>query len=202
VQPEGPYYLGGLSFGGIVAFEVAQKLAAKGQETALLVMFDSMLPSAYKPLPIQQRLRFHAQKIAKQGIGYIVSNVVDKIMTVTDGMTMLARKTIGRYLKAKEPTELMSCTTDYLMTDKRIEQAERAYVPKPYAGKVVMFRALDSEDGKSVSLDPDLGWKPYLKNGLTIYDVPGDHLGILQEPNVGAIGNRMKLLLEERMVQQ
>jgi thioesterase domain-containing protein len=32
VQPEGPYYLGGLSFGGIVAFEVAQKLAAKGQK--------------------------------------------------------------------------------------------------------------------------------------------------------------------------
>jgi thioesterase domain-containing protein len=165
-------------------------------------MFDSMLPSAYKPLPIQQRLRFHTQKIAKQGIGYIVRSVVDKIMTLTDPMTMPARKTIGRYFKPKEPTESMSYTTDYLMTEKIIQQAERAYVPKPYAGKVVMFRALDSEEGVSVSLDPDLGWKPYLKDGLTIYDVPGDHLGILQEPNVGAIGNRMKLLLEEVMVQQ
>jgi aspartate racemase len=202
VQPEGPYYLCGLSFGGIVAFEVAQKLAAKGQEIGLLVMFDPILPSACKPLPIQQRLRFHTQKIAKQGIGYIVRSVVYKIMTLTDPMTMPARKTIGRYLKPKEPTESMSYTTDYWMTDKIIQQAERAYVPKPYAGKVVMFRALDSEDGKSVSLDPDLGWKPYLKDGLTIYDVPGDHVGILQEPNVGAIGNRIKLLLEEVMVQQ
>ncbi|MCC3512101.1 MAG: amino acid adenylation domain-containing protein [Oscillatoriales cyanobacterium] len=200
VQPEGPYYLGGLSFGGIVAFEVAQKLAAKGQETALLVMFDSMLPSAYKPLPIQQRLRFHVQKIAKQGVGYIVSSVVDKITTVTDGMTMLARKTIGRDNKVKEPTESMSYTTDYLIREKIIDLAERAYAPKPYAGKVVMFRAQDSQDGISVILDPDLGWKPYLKDGLTIYDVPGDHLSILLEPNVGAIGNRMKLLLEEVMV--
>ena len=197
VQPEGPYYLAGLSFGGIVAFEVAQKLAAKGQEIGLLVMFDSILPSGYKPLPLQQRLRFHAQKIAKQGIGYIVSSVVDKIMTLTDPMTRPARKTIGRYFKAKEPTESMSYTTDYLMTVKIIRQAERAYVPKPYAGKVIMFRALDSEDGLSVSLDPDLGWKPYVKDGLTIYDVPGDHLGILKEPNVGTIGNRIKLLLEE-----
>ncbi|MCC3405300.1 MAG: amino acid adenylation domain-containing protein [Microcoleus sp. PH2017_10_PVI_O_A] len=202
VQPEGPYYLGGLSFGGIVAFEVAQKLAAKGQETALLVMFDSMLPSAYKPLPLDRRLRFHAQKIAKQGVGYIIRSVVDKIMTLTDRMTMLARKAIGRYNKVKEPTESMSCTTDYLMTEKIIEQAERAYVPKPYAGKVVMFRALDSEDGVSVILDPELGWKPYLKDGLTIYDVPGDHLSILQEPNVGAIGNQIKLLLEEVVVQK
>lgn len=202
VQPEGPYYLGGLSFGGIVAFEVAQKLAAKGQETALLVMFDSMLPSAYKPLPIQQRLRFHVQKIAKQGIGYIVSSVVDKITTVTDKMTMLARKTIGRDNKVKEPTESMSYTTDYLIREKIIDLAERAYAPKPYAGKVVMFRAQDSQDGVSVILDPDLGWKPYLKDGLTIYDVPGDHLSILLEPNVGAIGNRIKLLLEEVMMQQ
>ncbi len=202
VQPEGPYYLGGLSFGGIVAFEVARKLAAKGQETALLVMFDAMLPSAYKPLSLDRRLRFHAQKIAKQGVGYIISSVVDKIMTVADRMTMVARNTIARYFKAKEPTESMSCTTDYLMTDKIIEQAERAYVPKPYAGKVVMFRALDSEDGVSVIIDPDLGWKPYLKKGLTIYDVPGDHLGILLEPNVGAIGNQIKLLLDRVVVQK
>ena len=200
VQPKGPYYLGGLSFGGIVAFEVAQKLAAKGQETALLVMFDSMLPTAYKSLPLQQRLRFHAQKIAKQGVGYIVSSVVDRTITLTDRITMVGRKTIGRYTKAKEPTESISCTRDYLMTEKIIEQAERAYVPKPYAGKVVMFRALDSQDGISVSLDPDLGWKPYLKDCHTIYDVPGDHLSILLEPNVRSIGNQMKVLLDEIVV--
>ncbi len=36
VQPEGPYYLGGYSFGGRVAFEMARQLLAQGQRTALL----------------------------------------------------------------------------------------------------------------------------------------------------------------------
>ncbi|MDH3444199.1 MAG: AMP-binding protein, partial [Deltaproteobacteria bacterium] len=45
VQPEGPYALGGLSFGGIVAYEMAQQLRAKGEAVSMLALFDSHLPS-------------------------------------------------------------------------------------------------------------------------------------------------------------
>lgn len=48
VQPEGPYYLGGLSFGGAVAFEMAQQLRAQGQEVGLVALFDTF-PTNYKP---------------------------------------------------------------------------------------------------------------------------------------------------------
>jgi amino acid adenylation domain-containing protein len=41
VCPAGPYYLGGYSFGGIVAFEMARQLVAAGEEVALLAMLDS-----------------------------------------------------------------------------------------------------------------------------------------------------------------
>src|SRR5262249_28590675 len=37
-QPEGPYYLGGYSFGGSVALEMAQQLQARGETVALLVI--------------------------------------------------------------------------------------------------------------------------------------------------------------------
>jgi thioesterase domain-containing protein len=40
VQPEGPYFLGGLSFGGIVLFEMAQQLCAVGMSDSL---FDPAL---------------------------------------------------------------------------------------------------------------------------------------------------------------
>ena len=42
VQPHGPYLLGGYSFGGFVAFEMAHRLYAAGEEVALLVLFDSL----------------------------------------------------------------------------------------------------------------------------------------------------------------
>lgn len=41
VWPKGPYYLGGYSFGGIVAFEMAKQLVAAGESVPLLVMLDS-----------------------------------------------------------------------------------------------------------------------------------------------------------------
>lgn len=196
VQPEGPYYLGGLSFGGIVAFEVAQQLAARGQETRFVFMFDAMLPSAYKPVSVYQRLRFHSKKVAKQGLGYIINLILDRSTNVVDRINILMRKMVSRYRKTKEVKQ-STCTIEYLMVKQMIDESERAYVPKPYHGKVVMFRAMDAQESESVNLDADLGWKPYVKDGMTIYDVPGDHLGILLEPNVGAIGNRMKLLLQD-----
>jgi thioesterase domain-containing protein len=44
VQPVGPYYLAGHSFGGLVALEIAHQLRRAGQEVALLVMLDSFPP--------------------------------------------------------------------------------------------------------------------------------------------------------------
>jgi acyl-CoA synthetase (AMP-forming)/AMP-acid ligase II/thioesterase domain-containing protein/acyl carrier protein len=39
-QPEGPYYLGGYSFGGICAYEMARQLTAEGAEVAFLAVVD------------------------------------------------------------------------------------------------------------------------------------------------------------------
>ena len=41
VQPHGPYYLGGLSFGGWVAYEMAQQLRADGEQVGLLALIDT-----------------------------------------------------------------------------------------------------------------------------------------------------------------
>ncbi len=47
VRPHGPYLLGGYSFGGIVAFEMAQQLRAAGEEVPLLALFDTYDPKEY-----------------------------------------------------------------------------------------------------------------------------------------------------------
>lgn len=43
-QPHGPYRLGGYSIGGVLAYEVAQRLQRQGEEVSLLVMLDCALP--------------------------------------------------------------------------------------------------------------------------------------------------------------
>lgn len=57
IQPKGPYFLAGLSSGGTIALEMAQRLRARGQEVAFLAMFDTTGPQGYQPLPLPQRVR-------------------------------------------------------------------------------------------------------------------------------------------------
>jgi amino acid adenylation domain-containing protein len=45
VQPEGPYLLGGHSFGGHIAFEMARQLEAMGHEVGALVLIDCPAPA-------------------------------------------------------------------------------------------------------------------------------------------------------------
>ncbi len=44
MQPQGPYYLAGHSFGGLIALEMAHQLRRADREVALLVMLDSFPP--------------------------------------------------------------------------------------------------------------------------------------------------------------
>ncbi|MEM9005646.1 MAG: condensation domain-containing protein [Cyanobacteria bacterium P01_F01_bin.86] len=48
LQPEGPYFLVGRCFGGVVAFEIAQQLQAQGQQVALLGILDTLRPPGYR----------------------------------------------------------------------------------------------------------------------------------------------------------
>lgn len=59
-QAHGPYYLGGYSIGGVLAYEVGQRLIARGEEVGLLVMLDCALPGSgwrYVKAGIVRRLR-------------------------------------------------------------------------------------------------------------------------------------------------
>ena len=48
-QPEGPYQILGSSFGGVVAFEMANQLQAMGESVHLLAMLDSFAPGFRRP---------------------------------------------------------------------------------------------------------------------------------------------------------
>ena len=53
-----------------------------------------------------------------------------------------------------------------------------------------MFRATDD-------MDPKLDWQKLAQAGLFIYDIPGEHTEILQEPLVQSLAEKMRLALQE-----
>jgi pimeloyl-ACP methyl ester carboxylesterase len=71
LQPQGPYFLGGYSFGGIVAFEMAQQLQRQGQKVALLAMLDSSLPGSDQRSPFLKRVVEHFNNFLQLGPAYL-----------------------------------------------------------------------------------------------------------------------------------
>ncbi len=51
VQPQGPYQISGLSFGGLLAFEISRQLAEKGEQVGLVALFDTGNWAYYRNLP-------------------------------------------------------------------------------------------------------------------------------------------------------
>ena len=194
IQPHGPYYLAGESFGGIVAFEMAQQLQAAGEETALVALFDSWVPNSLAQLPLAQRLNLHWQLLLKRGLSYPLEKMHNRAQLLQRKLSASLNKVYQRLLPAAaSASQLLTAEIDDLRTEV-CAQLSRLYFPKPYSGKVVLFRAMD-RNAFEVHGNGDLGWKPLTAGSLQIFDIPGDHLGILKDPNVRVLAERLKLYL-------
>jgi aspartate racemase len=68
LQPQGPYFLTGVSFGGLVAFEMAQQLVAQGEEVGMLVLLDTYGPDAVKRLTRDRAVSSHLHRLSAQSV--------------------------------------------------------------------------------------------------------------------------------------
>ncbi|MBV6405294.1 MAG: amino acid adenylation domain-containing protein [Flavobacteriales bacterium] len=116
-RPKGPYLLCGYSFGGIVAYEMAQQLVAQGEEVPYLAVID-----AYSPT-------LHGEAIASD------QKVYEPIKKT------VLRKLVARALRndGTVPERLRN----FHIIDT-YDRAALAYVPRPYPGKVTVLKAQDS----------------------------------------------------------
>ena len=69
LQPTGPYFLGGWSSGGHVAYEMAQRLLAHGEAVGLLALFDTTGPGYLRQRPWREQLRSQWQSTRGLGFG-------------------------------------------------------------------------------------------------------------------------------------
>ena len=71
-QPTGPYLLGGYSFGGLIALEVAQQLTAGGERVGKLFLIDAVYGERYWPRSVwlralARRTGWHLSEISRMG---------------------------------------------------------------------------------------------------------------------------------------
>ena len=180
IQPQGPYYLGGWSMGGLIAWEIAQQLQAYGHEIALLALIDSY-PSINN-LPEETDDTVLVSMFAKNmgGIfGHKFSIPVDELKQISpkEQLSFVLEQAKRLGILSQEVNE--QHLNQALKVFKANCRAMDSYVPQPYSGKITLFRTTDP-----VALNSAPQWEPLAVGGLEIHEMTGDHYAPVLEPQV------------------
>jgi amino acid adenylation domain-containing protein len=174
VQPEGPYRIGGYSFGGLVAYEMAQQLNARGEQVALLALFDSY-PG--KEETRAEQIKNMMSLPLKERIGFMVKKGSFVLMTL--------RKRI----------ELQFLARPLRNVRQACSKAAGQYEVQPYGGRVTLFRVREKSAG-SLN-DPYAIWWQMAAEGVELREISGDHLSLLKEPQVRFLAEELADCLAE-----
>ncbi|QMS88318.1 amino acid adenylation domain-containing protein [Nostoc edaphicum CCNP1411] len=212
VQPQGPYFLGGHSYGGNVAFEMAQQLVAQGHEVALLAIIDSSAPTYKDKQMLIDYINWDdAMWLAEvsKGIELYLEKSVDISYDTLQTLTMEEQlKYVLHYFKMAN----MLAPNAEITQLKNIVQAYKTsclclvdYLPKQiYPGKLTILRANEdmpedpnSELNAEVSQDLSLGWSEFCTEPVDIDFVLGNHITIMAEPHVQVLAERLKACIQQ-----
>lgn len=175
IQPQGPFRLGGYSFGGNVAFEMAIQLEAVGHEVTDVYLFDSHPPEAYLGEQLDER--------------EFLTALSQIITAAVPGVTIAANRSIEsvgdlRVLLRHDSDLLAVCDQDMVRFAKTWQQnhnaLKRHYPDTKFGGRLTILNAseahpqaeLDSLRIRAVGKD---AWRAHTSGDVRIVDVPGNH---------------------------
>lgn len=201
-QPQGPYFLGGFCFGGLLALEAAQQLTAAGHEVALVVMIQSTHPDARRFKQnatafhrwwyrATTRVRLEMEYISQKGKGY----VRERCQRVWDFGRARTAIAIDK-MTGNRPADPSRLPTLYAYEALGIEhkKAMEKYMPRPYGGDVLLIRA--SKQLSGLVADEYLGWRDTLYGNLEVCEVPGYQQNLLLKPNVLRLADELNRRLQ------
>jgi acyl transferase domain-containing protein/thioesterase domain-containing protein len=192
--PKGPYVIGGASYGGLVAFEMARQMHAQGVAPALLLMFDTSVPGSEERVEVKNRVSTFWRNLRRGGASYLKQKAEVKWRYSEEIMLRRARMAacaVYRLLRMRLPVDLR-----YFQIDEAHRRALERYTFQPYPGKVTLFRAMDrGPEVLGKREDPTLGWGTLAGGGLEIVDVPTQHMFMLFDPYVTTFVETLKTIL-------
>jgi thioesterase domain-containing protein len=192
VQPAGPYRIAGWSMGGVVAYEMARQLEARGEAVGTLALIDAASPAywAGRTAPADPELvaLFAADLARLHGLALPDVDLSDLDADGALALFLDLGRRAGLLPPDLEPAELRRLFNRF----RANRRALATYAPHPYAGDVDLFRATGR--GAGMEEDPTLGWGELLTGELRVSELPGDHYSILRE-EAEALAAPLRMLL-------
>ena len=193
VLPRGPFLLGGLSFGGSVAFEMARQLDLAGDRVALVVLFDSFAPAPGGPARWISATRQWSTRLGARVANHARNLLFGpgRVDYFRGKALTLALRISGRIQKRIVPVRGSKPLTRTLRDVREANhRARRKYVPRRYRGRLTLFRA--AVRWSADSLARDMGWERLALGGVEIREVPGDHVNMMLWPQVALLAEQLR----------
>jgi thioesterase domain-containing protein/acyl carrier protein len=216
IQPEGPYLLGGWSFGGIVAFEMAQQLVAQDQRVSQLLVLDSYAPISREEYLTDDGEDEDEDDEHKEDAVLLIELFAARLkMTKEDIEPFEGDERIDYVLKRGidenlfPPDANVARARAYLELFRTNARARRNYVSQVYPGTVTLFTpprqftnppsdvSARSERIAMMIQDPTKGWSELATGGVRVVEIPGDHLTMVGKPHVETLALRIRECLDE-----
>jgi thioesterase domain-containing protein len=204
VQPQGPYLLGGHSFGGLVAFEMAQQLQQQGHEIGLLAILDTVAPvQPQQSVEMELDDAMWLMQIAK---------VMERLFSTTlqiDYETLQplnAEAQLDYLLEQLKIAHILPTDASktqlrgFVQVYKTHTQAFSNYFPSWVNNlPMTLFRASEvSQEEQAIAeyvnrlQDETLGWHKFSDEQVDIHVVPGTHLTMMQPPHVQVLAEHLQ----------
>ncbi len=208
VQPTGPYLLGGHSFGGVVAFEMAQQLRKMGHEVALLAIIDAVAPIlSQKPNCIDEDDTAYLTDFASY-IGYMLSRDLEVSLETLASLTFeeqlhYLKERLSRVNLLPEDAGIRSVRGG-VQVYKANWQAHGGYLPLIVKlPAIALFGAQEVNAVEDAPLEltqmlkePTLGWNEF-STTIDIHVVTGNHMTMMAPPHVQELAAQLRASLEQ-----
>jgi FkbH-like protein len=207
IQPNGPYRLGGMCAGGVIAYAMAARLRSQGEQVEVVTILDAATPQApHRAGRVAgrrlSRLRSLVQTNEAQGAAWssafsLVGAVLKKASNALryESSAWFLRRSVQLRFRLLQMLLLRNQAWPRWLPDLSVAQiyGELAarYVPPMLADvPVLLVRASQGEDAdtpyKDIYQDDDFGWRQ-VAGQLTLANVAGGHASMLQEAHVDSL---------------
>ena len=188
LQPRGPYYLAGYSYGGVLAFEIAQQLTDQGEKVATLALLDSDLSTASPNMSLAQRLRLHLRTLWTGADGGRWSYLRSRFRLLAE------RVRRGNLQHAEDDVLIGLDLSPASRQAARLHLAAlRNYHPRVYSGRITLFVTQQTAEAalRAGRSDPTLGWSRWARQPIEMHLAPGTHAEILQRKELQLLAPRL-----------
>lgn len=208
VQPHGPYTLGGWSFGGFVALEMARQLKRQGERTAHVFLLDTvaLAPGKLTTIDDDALLTWFFWELLFLQLGgeSPEAHLPRHLDTLEEKFEFIAER--GVRLGVLPPGSSAAIVRRLFRVYAANWQAALDYSRRTFDLDFTLLRAsqplpevlMDMHTtAGTLHRDPHNGWRDRTTGDLTVVDVPGDHLLIMEEPYVPVMAAKIMRMTDE-----